>query len=405
MSAILIRGARVVTLAMSQTPRRGESMGQLDAIPSADVLINGGVIEQIGAGLTAPAGAQVIEADGRVCMPGFVDAHTHAVWAGDRLDEVDLKQRGASYLDILKAGGGIMSTVRAVRAASREELAANLRCRLGWAMREGTTTIEVKSGYGLTTADELKTLHAIKDAADGFAGTVIPTALIAHAIDPDQPNFIDTTINETLPAVHEAFPGITIDAFCEEGAWSLDDCRRLFEQARDLDHPMRVHADQFNALGMIDLAIEMGFVSVDHLEATQPDALQRLAESNTFGVMLPASGFQVDDRYADGRAFIDAGGALVISTNCNPGSAPTSSMPLAIALATRKLGITTAEAITACTVNAAALLRLNDRGALAPGKRADLLLLRDTDERMLGYEFGGDPVACVICGGGIVRGL
>ncbi len=405
MSAILIRNARVVTLASGDSPRRGAAMGQLSPIDSADVLISGGTIEQIGHNLSAPAGATTIEAEGRVCIPGFVDSHTHAIWAGDRLDEVDLKQRGASYLDILKAGGGIMSTVRAVRAASREELAANLRRRLGWALREGTTTIEVKSGYGLTTKDELKTLHAIKDAADGFAGTVIPTALIAHAIDPDQPNFIDTTINETLPAVHEAFPDITIDAFCEEGAWSLDDCRRLFEQAQALGHPMRIHADQFNALGMVDLAIEMGFVSVDHLEATPMDALQRLAKSGTFGVMLPASGFQVDDRYADGRAFIDAGGALVIATNCNPGSAPTSSVPLAIALATRKLGITTAEAVTACTVNAAALLGLDDRGMVAEGKRADLLLLRDTDERMLGYEFGGDPVACVICGGDIVRGL
>lgn len=405
MSAVLIRNARVVTLAEGDIPRRGAAMRALGAQPAADVLVERGLIAQIGPGLVAPEGAAIVDAQGRVCMPGFVDAHTHALWAGDRLDEIDLKQRGASYLDILKAGGGIMSTVRAVRAASRQQLADNLRRRLGWALHEGTTTIEVKSGYGLTTSDELKMLHAIADASVGFAGTVVPTALIAHAIDPDQPRFVETTIEETLPAVHEAFPGITIDAYCEEGAWSLDDCRKLFEAAHALGHPMRVHADQFHALGMVELAIEMGLVSVDHLEATVPDSLAALAKSNTFGVMLPCSGFQVDDRYGDGRAFVDAGGALVIATNCNPGSAPTSSMPLAIALATRKLGLTTAEAITACTVNAAALLGLSDRGVLGPGKRADLVLLRHTDERMLGYEFGGDPVEMVLCVGRTVRAL
>ncbi len=405
MNSLLIRNARLVTLNDGDLPRRGAAMRELGIVPKGDVLIENGSIAEIGAGLSAPNGATVIEAEGRVCMPGFVDAHTHAIWAGDRLDEVDLKQRGASYLDILKAGGGIMSTVRAVRAASQGELAAGLRKRLGWALQEGTTTIEVKSGYGLTTADELKSLRAIVDASGSFPGTVIPTALIAHAIDPEQPNFIETTINETLPAVHEAFPEIAIDAYCEQGAWSLDDCRRLFEAATALGHPLRVHADQFNALGMIELAIEMGFVSVDHLEATGAESLARLASSSTFGVMLPCSGFQVDDRYADGRAFIDAGGALVIASNCNPGSSPTSSIPLTIALATRKSGVTTAEAICACTANAAALLGLVDRGTIAKGQRADLLLLRHEDERMLGYEFGGDPVDCVICEGRVVRSL
>jgi imidazolonepropionase len=380
-------------------------MRELGAHPAADVLVERGLISKIGPGLVAPDDVEIIDARGRVCMPGFVDAHTHALWAGDRLDEIDLKQRGASYLDILGAGGGIMSTVRAVRAASGERLADNLRRRLGWALREGTTTIEVKSGYGLTTGDELKMLHAIADASAGFAGTVVPTALLAHAIDPDQPRFVETTIEETLPAVHGAFPGITIDAYCERGAWSLEDCRGLFEAAHALGHPVRVHADQFHALGMVALAIGMGFVSVDHLEATGPESLAALARSKTFGVMLPCSGFQVDDRYGDGRAFVDAGGALVIATNCNPGSAPTSSIPMAIALATRKLGLTTAEAISACTVNAAALLGFTDRGVLAPGKRADLILLRHTDERMLGYEFGGDPVEMVLCGGRVVRAL
>jgi len=379
-------------------------MSELSVLPCADVLIEDALITHVGERLDASAD-EVIDAQGRVCMPGFIDAHTHALWAGDRLDEVDLKQRGASYLEILKAGGGIMSTVRAVRAATREELACNLRHRLGWMLREGTTTVEVKSGYGLTTKDELKSLNAISDASKDFRGTVVPTALIGHAIDADQPGFVDRTIEETLPAVHEAFPEIAIDAYCEQGAWTLADCRRLFEAAKSLGHPMRVHADQFNSLGMLELAIEMGFVSIDHLEATDRASLTRLASSDSFGVMLPCSGFQVDDRYADGRGFVDPGGALVIATNCNPGSAPTSSMPFAVSIATRKLGLTTQESISACTVNAAALLGYSDRGVLAPGKIADVILLRHKDERMLGYEFGGDPVECVICAGRVVRPL
>ncbi len=365
-------------------------------LPLGTVTVADGVIVSVVA-QSAPVEAKTGEEDasGRVLMPAFIDCHTHACWAGERLDEFDMKLKGATYLDILKAGGGIMSTVRAVREADETDLEHMLADRLENAFDEGTLTVEVKSGYGLTTRDELKMLRAIASAAESIAPlgvTVVPTALIAHAIDPDQPDFIETTITETLDAVHAEFPGVTIDAYCEEGAWSFDDCRRLFERAMELGHPCRVHADQFNSLGLTRWAAENGMRSVDHLEATTPEDLEFLAQSNTFGVMLPCSGFQVDDRYANGRAFVDAGGLPVIATNCNPGSAPTSSMPFAIALATRKLGLTVNEALAACTVNAAKLLGLDDRGVIAPGKRADMILLRHTDERMLAYEFGGNPV-------------
>jgi imidazolonepropionase len=371
--------------------------------PLADVLVSGGLIQAI-----APAGTgvadTVIEAGGRVLLPGFVDAHTHACWAGDRLAEFEMKLRGASYLDILKAGGGILSTVRAVRAASGSELAENLLLRLGVMLKEGTTTVEVKSGYGLTTRDELKMLRAIAAAAQRFPGTVVPTALLGHAIDPDQPRFVDTVVNETLPAVHDEFPGIAIDAFCEEGAWSVADCRRLFERARSLGHPLRLHADQFNRLGGLDLALEFGVLSVDHLEASSDEDLRRLAQSRAFSVMLPACGFHVDGRYANGRAVCDAGGKLVLASNCNPGSAPTNSIPFVIALAVRKLGLSAGEAITSTTLSAAQLLGFKDRGAIAPGLRADLVLLRHRDERCLAQEFGGNPLDLVVCGGEVVRG-
>ncbi|MFG0285661.1 MAG: imidazolonepropionase [Phycisphaerales bacterium JB039] len=414
---LVIRNARVLTLA-GDPVRRGSAMGELGVVDPGDVVVDEqGVIAEVRAHdstAPAPAGAAVLEARGRLCMPAFVDCHTHACWAGDRLDEWEAKQRGATYLELLKAGGGIMSTVRAVRSASEDELVEGLLARLEFMLREGTTTVEVKSGYGLTTADELKMLRAIRRAGERWAGTVIPTACIGHALDPEveRDQFVRRTVEETLPAVHVEFPDAAVDAYCEEGAWSLAECLRLFDRAAELGHVCRVHADQFNALGMTEAAVGRGFRSVDHLEATGAESLRRLAASDTFGVMLPCSGFHTDGRYADGRGFIEAGGALAIATNCNPGSAPTASMPMAIALATRfcgggaasncARGISSAEAICAATVNGAAVLGLRDRGRITPGARADLVLLRHSDERMLGQEFGGRHVDVVVCAGRVV---
>jgi len=389
--SILIRDARVVP------------GGGAPPLPRASLRIARERIAAVAPDLEPAPGETVIDAGGRVALPGFVDAHTHALWAGDRRDEFDQRQRGASYLDILKAGGGILSTVRAVRAAPAPALARNLRRRLDVMLREGTTTVEVKTGYGLTTEHELKMLMAIREAARGFPGTVVPTALLGHALDPDEPRFVERVVDETLPAVHAEAPGIAVDAYCEDGAWSVADCRRLLERARALGHPLRLHADQFHRLGGVDLALELGARSVDHLEASTAQDLRRLADAGVAGVMLPASGFLTDGRYADARALLAAGGRLVLATNCNPGTAPTSSMPLVVALARRQLGLATDEALAAVTATAAQLLGLPDRGRLAPGLRADVILLRHDDERQLGYEVGGNPVDVVICGGRIVE--
>jgi imidazolonepropionase len=401
----LIRNARVLTLAKGERPRRGSSLGDLGVLPSADVLIENGAISAIvptGGSpphpLT-PSPPQVLDARGRVLMPAFVDCHTHACWAGHRLDEWEQRLKGATYLDILKAGGGIMSTVRAVRAASQAQLEELLKARLAQFLAGGTTTLEIKSGYGLTTQEELKMLRAIRAASLGWPGTVVLTALLGHAMDDDDPRQVERTISETLPAITAEFPGIAVDAFCESGAWSVEDTVALLDAARAAGHPVRVHADQFNSLGMTREAVRLRAASVDHLEASTPDDLKALAGSSTFGVVLPACGLHLDGRYANARAFVDAGGALALATNCNPGSAPTSSMALAIAAAVRNCGLTPAEAIAATTVNPASLLGLSDRGTIAPGQRADLVLLQHTDERMLAYEVGGNPVDSVVCAG------
>ncbi|GAB4177629.1 MAG: imidazolonepropionase [Wenzhouxiangellaceae bacterium] len=370
--------------------------------PVWDLEVTGGRITALRPAGSAPAVAAV-EPDlaGRVVLPGFVDCHTHACFAGSRLDEWTLKLEGADYLEILRGGGGIMATVRATRQASQSGLAETLHARLERMLAHGSTSIEVKSGYGLDTESELKMLRAIADAADRFAGTVVPTACIGHAIDPEQDRgaFVRRTLTETLPAVSAEFPGIAIDAYCEQGAWTLEDCIALFDAAQAAGHPIRVHADQFNRLGMIDAAIERGYLSVDHLEATDHDALVRLAQSRVYGVMLPASGFHLDERYADGRTFLDAGGHLALGTNFNPGSAPCLSMPFVIALAVRKLGLTPVEAIDAATAAAASVLGFEDRGRIEVGLRADLVVLHATDPRELAWEFGGNPVQRVMVAG------
>lgn len=396
--ALLIRNARILTLTRGERPRRKAALSDLAVIPHGEVLVVDQAIAAVGEKVEAPEGAEVVDAHGRVLMPGFVDCHTHACWAGDRLDEWRKRLDGVPYLTILKEGGGIHSTVRAVREATQKQLAASLKERLGSMLREGTTTVEVKSGYGLTAEAELKMLRAIRRAASEWPGTVVATALLGHAHEGDPAEFARTVVKEVLPEVAREFPGITVDAFCEQEAWSLEACVRLFEKARK-HHPVRVHADQFNSLGMVPEAVRLHAVSVDHLEASSKADLVLLAQSPTFGVILPATAFHTGGRYARGGFFVDQGGAIALATNCNPGSSPTHSMPLAIALAVRHCGLTPEEAIVAATVNPATLLGLSDRGTIAPGQRADLVLLRHRDERQLAYEVGGNPVDLVICAG------
>ncbi|MCW5756673.1 MAG: imidazolonepropionase [Phycisphaeraceae bacterium] len=400
----LITNARILTL----DERLGQ--GPLGLIERGWIRFKHGRVEEVHAG--DPPGSADLNANRRVLMPAFTDCHTHACWAGDRTDEWAARLAGASYIDLLKAGGGIMSTVRAVREASQQQLAELLLERLHAMLAHGTAVVEVKSGYGLRTADELKMLRAIADAGDRFPGTVVATACIGHALDPDIPRdrFIRTTIDETLPAVSAEFPGIAIDAYAEPAAWHLEECLELFEAAQRNGHPCRVHADQFTSFGMVEAALDRGFLSVDHLEASSPALLQRVAKSQTHAVVLPCSGFHLsvkeeDRRYADARTLLDHGANLCIATNLNPGSAPCPSIPMAIALACRFNGpptnapVTPEEAILATTRTPARMLGLERRGTLAPGARADAILLHHQSERELAHTFGSNPVARVWVGG------
>ncbi|MBN8596641.1 MAG: imidazolonepropionase [Planctomycetes bacterium] len=420
--SLLIRRCRL--LSMEAPPgfagvRTGQAMQALRVRENVDVLVRAGRIEAVGEGITVPPGGQVIDARGDVLMPGFVDCHTHLCWAGNRLDEWTRRLAGENYLQILKEGGGIMSTVRAVRETPLLTLTDELRKRLDAALRQGITTIEIKSGYGLNTEAELKMLRAIRDAALTWPGTVVLTALLGHAIDPalGERAFVDRTINETLPAIHAEFPGVAVDLFCEEAAWTLSDSLRLLNAAKELGHPLRVHADQFTSRGMVTEAVRLGVLSVDHLEQTAGSELEQLAKSQTFGVGLPVTainlgnsgkgtpftGMSAGIKFANMRELVDRGGRICLATNTNPGSSPSMSIPLVVALAVRFCGLTVDEAITAVTVNPALMLGFKDRGVVSAGKRADLVLLRHTDYRELAFELGGDPVRAVIVGGNVAR--
>ena len=405
---LVIANARIVTCA-GPAVRRGAAMRDLGIIAQGHVAIDAGRIAAVGSG-PAPIGVTTIDAGGRVVMPGLIDCHTHACWAGNRFDEWEQRLSGVPYLDILAKGGGIMSTVRSVRTASRDTLVGGILDRVRQASARGTTTLEIKSGYGLTLDAERAMLAAIRDAAAIAADRVriVPTALLGHAIDPDRADFVDEVIDLTLPAISKAFPGTAIDAFCERNAWSLDAVRRLFEAAARLGHPLRLHADQFNDLGVLPLAGALRLRSVDHLEASTDAGLAALAATwdagaGCVGVGLPLCGTHMaDGRFARLRRLIDLGGACAVGTNCNPGSAPCISMPLALGMAVRHCGLTAQEAIIAGTVNAAHVLGVSDVGRLMPGLKADLILLHHRDERALLHDLDADHVAQVMFSGRLV---
>ncbi len=411
---LLIHNAQVITCASPDGPKRGAALADVGPIPQGAVAVHQGILRAVGptAELRARYTAdQEVDARGRVLCPGFVDCHTHVVYAGDRVQEFEMRLRGASYMELLAAGGGILSTMRHTRAASVDALVAQTRSRLDTMLRLGTTTVEVKTGYGLDPASELKMLEAVARLDVEHPCDLVPTFLGAHAIPPefaqDPDGYVDQVVHEMVPQVaswygrsHFAAQEVPLfcDVFCEAGVFQVEQARRVLEAGRAHGMRPKLHADEFESLGGVSLAVELGATSVDHLDVTPAPEIHRLARSDTLGVVLPAVNFHLGShRFADGRGLVDAGVALALATDINPGSAPCPSMPLAMAIACRYQRLLPAEALNAATVNAAYAVGLGHRlGSLEVGKQADLLLLDTEDYRHLAYRFGENLVAGVL---------
>jgi imidazolonepropionase len=390
--------AQVATPAGRTAPLRGDALRQVEVTRDAYVLSEEGQIVAVGAmSELGPLAGDVDEVDGRglSAVPGLVDCHTHACFAGDRVEEFALRSGGASYEELHARGGGILSTVRATRAAGEDGLAAALAEHVGWMLQAGTTTFEAKSGYGLDRDTELAQLRAIR-AAGG-----LPTWLGAHAVPPEFPDgdaYLDFAIGEVLSEAAQLAEAA--DVFVERGAFDERQARRYLTACADAGLVLRLHGDQFSEQGAIPLAIELGARSVDHLEATGPEGVRALAASEVTGVVLPASALYLGRPMPPARALVDEGGSVALATDFNPGSAFCESLPLACSLAATQLKLSPAEALGACTVNAAHVLgRTGRKGRLAPGYDADLVLLDAPDWRYLAYHLGHDHVARVVIAG------
>ena len=398
---LLVRDlAQLVTPAGGGAPLRGRALGEVEVIENAFVLCVDGAIESAGRmpkRLRISGDYQEIDGRGLCAVPGLVDCHTHACFAGDRVDEFSLRAGGATYEELHDAGGGIMSTVRATRAAGEAALETIVREHHVWMLRAGTTTFEAKSGYGLDRDTELASLRAVA-AAGG-----IPTWLGAHAVPPefsDADAYLDFALGEVLPAAAQIAEAA--DVFLERGAFDPRQARRYLEACRAAGLALRLHGDQFTEQGAVELAIELAVRSIDHLEATGDRGVASLAASDVVAVLLPASALFLGRPMPPGRALVDAGAAVALATDFNPGSSFCESLPLGCSLATTQLKLSPAEALSACTVNAAHVLGRADRvGRLAPGYKADLVLLDAPDWRYLAYHLGGRLVASVIVDGAL----
>jgi imidazolonepropionase len=398
---------QLLTLSGSASARRGAAMQELGILKDAAMLIRDGRVVLTGAWKevrsAAKALSEEIDAGGRLVTPGFVDAHTHLVFGGNRLEEFERRAGGESYQSIAASGGGILSTVRQTRSASEQELEASARDRLGWAIRNGTTTIEIKSGYGLSLTDETKILRVARRLKDLVR--VVPTFLGAHEIPEefraDRSGYIDLVVNEMLPAVQRDRLAEYVDVFCESHVFSPAETTQIVRAAQRLGLPARLHVDQLKDSGGAALAASLGAATADHLEYANSAGIQALKLANVQPVLLPGSVYALgSQRYAPAREMIDAGLSVVLASDFNPGSSPTPSIPMIISLAVTQMKLTVAEAVNAVTMNAAySLSRGHLVGSLEPGKIADFVIHQFKDYRELGYYFGIEPAEQVFMGG------
>jgi imidazolonepropionase len=406
----VVNCSQLVTLRGAARPRVGAEMRELSIIEGGAMLVgDDGRIAAVGARgeIEARAGGEceVVDAGGRVCLPGFVDAHAHPVFAGTRAGEFEQRAAGATYQEIAAAGGGIRSSVRATRAASEDELVVASKRYAQWFLRGGTTTVEAKSGYGLSVEDELKMLRAVRRLDGETPLQYVPTFLGAHEV-PDEyrerrAGYVELIIREMLPRVADERLAEFCDVFCEERVFDVDDSRRILVAARTHNLGLRLHADQLSLSGGARLAAELGATTADHLEHTDAGGIAALKSAGVQPVLLPGSVYALgSSRYPAARAMIEAGLAVVVATDFNPGSSPTPSMPLVLSLASTHMRMTPAEAITAATINAAySLGRGRVAGSLDVGKHADFCLHDCADYRDLAYFFGVEHAHAVYVAG------
>ena len=414
---LLHHAAQLLTLAGPPVPRRHSDMNDLGIVADGAVLSAEGKIVAVGPtrdlfGDARGRKARLIDCSGRVVMPGFVDSHTHLVFAGSRIDDYEQRLRGKSYEEIAAAGGGIELSTRLLRQASRDALASQASGFLEQMAAHGTTTVEVKTGYGLDLANEIKTLEVIRELAKASPLDLVPTLLAAHAVPPEYRGgnsggvsaYLDLVCERLIPEVARRKLAEFVDCFCDRIAFSVDDCRRVLAAGQRHSLAARIHAEQLSRTGAARLAIELGAASADHLDHLTTHDVHALARSNVAATLVPGANFHLDiRRYPRGRQLIDAGAAVVLATDFNPGTSPTVNMQFVLTLACDAMRFTPAEAISAATINAAyALGRHNRCGSLEPGKQADLVVMNVDDYRKIPYYFGTNHCVLTVKRGRVV---
>ena len=412
---LIQKAAQLVTLKGSSTaPLRGKAMEDLHIIEDGSVWVEDGIIrsvgtdaqvrEQVGSRLEE---AEVVDAAGRLVTPGLVDPHTHLVFAGSRENEFEMRLQGATYMEIMDAGGGIHATTSATRQADEEQLYQESRRRLDQFLRHGVTTVEAKSGYGLSLEHELKQLKVAQKLNRDHPVNVVSTFMGAHAIPaaykerPDE--FVEQVIREMIPEVARQKLAEFNDVFCERGVFTPDQSRRILEAGKEYGLAPKIHADEIEPYGGAELAAQVGAVSADHLLKASDEGIRAMAEAGVVAVLLPGTAFFLMAEMADGRKMVDAGVPVALSTDCNPGSSPTISLPLIMNLGCLKMGMTPAEVLTATTINAAhAIRRGHEIGSLEAGKKADLVVFDVPNYMGLQYHYGSNHTRTVIKDGKVV---
>lgn len=409
---LIVKNAAQVVTGSGFSARAGQAMADLQCIPNGAVVVEDGIIKAVGAtaeiaGTQIPPGFEVLDAAGKTVLPGFVDSHTHLVFGGNRAEEFAWRLRGDSYMDIMQRGGGILSTVKATRAADRDELVAAGLKHLDSMLSFGVTTVEAKSGYGLDRATEIKQLEAIAQVNARHPVDVVPTFMGAHAVLPEyrgrEDEFVDLMADTVLPEVAERKLAEFCDIFCEQKVFTVAQSRRLLQRAQALGLKSKIHADEMVSLGGAELAAELGAVSADHLLHASDAGLRAIAGAGVVATLLPGTAFSLKEPYARARFMIENGCAVALATDFNPGSCFSESIPLVIALATLYMDMRPEEVITALTLNgAAALDRAGRIGSLDVGKAGDLVVLENPTYDFMAYHIGVNTVETVIKSGSIV---